>query len=94
MTFEWDPRKAVSNRRKHGVSFEMAARVFLDPNRIEVLDNREEYGEDRRITIGMVEPAILAVIYTVRGKNGETIRLISARRANEKETGAYGQVRS
>lgn len=42
MNFEWDERKAEINKRKHAVSFEVAVRVFLDPNRIEVYDDRED----------------------------------------------------
>ena len=80
MEFEWDPDKAQSNLRKHEVSFEEAARVFLDPNRIETFDGREAYGEDRWKTVGLVEPALLAVVYTVRGEDDEIIRLICARK--------------
>jgi uncharacterized DUF497 family protein len=47
MEFEWDSGKAEANLRKHRVSFEDAARVFLDPHRIETVDDRENYGEDR-----------------------------------------------
>jgi uncharacterized DUF497 family protein len=47
MEFEWDSGKAEANLRKHRVSFEEAARVFLDPQRIETIDDRENYGEDR-----------------------------------------------
>ncbi len=55
MKFEWDSDKAQSNLRKHQVSFEEAARVFLDPNRIETFDGREDYSEDRWKTVGLVE---------------------------------------
>ena len=44
MDFEWDAKNAVSNLRKHRVSFADAARVFLDPNRIETIDGRDAYG--------------------------------------------------
>ena len=47
MDFGWDAKKAASNLRKHHVNFEDAARVFLDPNRIETFDGRDAYGEDR-----------------------------------------------
>ena len=59
MDFEWDDEKATLNLRKHNVSFEDAARVFLDPNRIETFDGRDAYGEDRWRTVGIVEPATL-----------------------------------
>ena len=92
MTFEWDPVKAESNLRKHGVGFEDAARVFLDPLRIETQDEGEAYGEHRWKTIGYVEPALLAVVYTLRGKDDETIRLISARKADAYERAQYSEI--
>jgi uncharacterized DUF497 family protein len=85
MEFEWDSGKAEANLRKHRVSFEEAARVFLDPQRIETVDDRENYGEDRWKTVGLVEPALLAVVFTVRGKDENLIRLISARKADAHE---------
>jgi uncharacterized DUF497 family protein len=92
MDFEWDAGKAAANLRKHRVSFKDAARVFLDPNRIEAYDGRNSYGEDRWKTIGMVEPALLAVVYTVRGKDGDSIRLISARKADAHERTQYREI--
>jgi uncharacterized DUF497 family protein len=92
MEFEWDQDKARSNLRKHQVSFEEAARVFLDPNRIEAFDGRETYGKDRWRTVGLVEPALLAVVYTVRGEGEEIIRLISARKADCDEQAQYREI--
>jgi uncharacterized DUF497 family protein len=89
MNFEWDDRKAALNLKSHGVSFEDAMLVFYDFGRIEVYDGRENYGEDRWATIGLVWSAALYVVYTVR--NEETIRIISARKANEKERQQYRQ---
>ena len=89
MRISWDKSKNASNQRKHGVSFNVAARVFLDPDRIEIYDDREDYGENRWITIGAVESALLVVVYTVRDVGSEMIRLISARRANAQERKAY-----
>jgi uncharacterized DUF497 family protein len=87
------PRKAELNLRKHQVSFEEAARVFLDPNRIETYDGQEDYGEDRWKTIGLVDPALLAVVYTIRGdEDGETTRLISARKADTYEQAQYREI--
>jgi uncharacterized protein len=90
MDFDWDTTKAATNRRKHGVSFEDAARVFFDPARIETFDGRDAYGEDRWKTVGSVELALLAVVYTVRG--GDTIRLISARKADARERAQYREI--
>ena len=89
MEFEWHPDKAQKNLRKHGVSFDDAVRVFWDTHRIESFDGREAYGEDRWITIGLVEPALLAVVYSIRGSDGEIIRLISARKADPHERTLY-----
>jgi uncharacterized DUF497 family protein len=94
MEFEWHPDKAESNWRKHRIRFEDAARVFLDPNRIESFDGREAYGEDRWKTVGLVEPALLTVVYTVRGKNGDIIRLISARKADTHERAQYREIQA
>jgi uncharacterized DUF497 family protein len=91
LRFSWDEHKNLTNQRKHRVSFEVAARVFVDANRIEQYDDQEDYGEDRWITIGIVGPALLAVVYPVRDEDGEVIRLISARRANAQEKRAYSQ---
>jgi hypothetical protein len=88
MQFSWDAVKDRTNQRKHGIRFETAARVFLDPNRIERYDDRVD-GEDRWITIGAVELVLLVVVYTVRGENGQDIRLISARKVNAQERKAY-----
>lgn len=82
MKFEWDPQKAAANLRKHKVSFEYAARVFLDPLRVDGVDTRENYGEDRWITVGYVEGRLLVVAYTERAG---VIRLISARKASVRE---------
>jgi uncharacterized DUF497 family protein len=92
MDFEWDEKKAASNLRKHGVSFQDAAEVFLDPMRIESFDGRDAHGEDRWKTVGLVEPALLAVVYTVRGEDGETIRVISARKADAHERAQYREI--
>jgi uncharacterized DUF497 family protein len=89
MTFEWDEEKATVNVAKHGIRFDYAARVFLDPYRVEMLDDREEYGEVRYKTIGMVESRVLVVIYTIRHGN---IRLISARRAERYEQRRYHEI--
>lgn len=66
--------------------------MFLDPNRIETFDGREPHGEDRWKTVGLVEPALLAVVYTVRGKDGDIIRVISARKADAHERTQYREI--
>lgn len=86
MEFEWDEEKATLNERKHGIPFPFATRVFLDEKRLEWIDTRRQYGEPRWITIGLIESVEIAVAYTVRG---ETIRLISARKAERHEREDY-----
>jgi len=86
MEFEWDERKARQNAAKHGVPFEYAARVFLDPARCDAADTRRDYGEQRRIALGEIEGRLFAVAYTLRGK---VVRLISARKASQRERRRY-----
>lgn len=92
MELEWDEDKAAHNLNKHLVAFDDAALVFYDELRIEMYDNREDYGEDRWITIGQASSTLLYVAYTVR--NGDTIRLISARKADEQERKKYREANS
>jgi len=89
MNVEWDSSKADFNLGKHGVAFEDAVHVFYDAGRIERHDGREDYDEDRWATIGLVYPAVLYVVYTVR--DGDSIRIISARKANGNEQKQYRQ---
>lgn len=86
MEFEWDERKADSNRSKHGVSFQEASWAFLDPNAIEYDDDRQDYGEMRTILIGKAASEVLFVVYTERGVR---TRIISARRATRHERQRY-----
>ena len=86
MEFEWDQKKAVLNERKHGVPFPFATRVFLDENRLEWTDTRRYQGEQRWITIGLIEDLEIIVAYTLRAG---AIRLISARKAERHEREDY-----
>ena len=92
--FEWDEAKNLSNRQKHGVSFEEASQVFRDPLYVSVQD-RVEDGELRWQTMGCVEDVLLlTVAHTVReerddGRSVEVIRIISARPATRKERRRY-----
>jgi uncharacterized DUF497 family protein len=62
--FEWDAVKAAQNVADHGITFEMARDVFKDPVAIEWLDDREDYGEDRYVIIGMVDSRLLYMSLT------------------------------
>ena len=92
INFEWDEFKANSNARKHGIRFEIAARVFADPLAMSAQD-RVENGECRWQTVGMVDGFLLVLVaHTIRhDDNTEIIRIISARRANKQERKHYEQ---
>ena len=82
---EWDDNKNQINIKKHGISFETAALVFADEERIEYYDKLHSQDEDRYIVLGCVQ-GILYVVYTMRG---EAARLISARMATPTERKIY-----
>ena len=85
LIFEWDSEKARINKRKHNVSFETAANVFLDENRIEQRDEEHSNEEDRWQVIGKVKE-VLFVVYTERE---DRTRIISARKADKEERRIY-----
>jgi uncharacterized protein len=83
--FEWDPKKAEANRRKHAIEFLDAVVVFDDDRGITLLD--ETPTEERYVTFGTdAQGRVLAVSYTLRGN---TIRIISARKATARERAQY-----
>jgi hypothetical protein len=86
MEFEWDEVKAESNWQKHQVAFEDVLTIFLDPDRLEKIDDRRDYNEQRFILIGQVQDVVLTIVYTKRNSN---LRIISARKAHRKERIAY-----
>jgi uncharacterized protein len=94
--FEWDSAKAASNLRKHRISFEIAMRVFADPQAYSDQDRIED-GEQRWQTLGrVVGRLLLLVAHTVseveeEGRAVEVIRIISARAATRKERRRYEQ---
>jgi uncharacterized DUF497 family protein len=85
--FEWHESKAAANLRDHGVSFELAKTVFRDPFAIERLDDREDYGEERFVIVGMVQGSV--VLYVAYTEREGRIRIISARRATQNEQDDY-----
>lgn len=87
MQFEWDPRKAAANLRKHQVSFEEAATVFLDDLSLTGDDPDHSLDEDRLVTFGLSSSgSLLVVAHTERGQR---IRIISARLATRSERRIY-----
>lgn len=91
MHFEYDGRKNAVNLAKHGIDLVDAAWVFADPMRLDAVDQHREYGEPRRVVVGEVLGRVWVVGYTLRG---EAVRLISARKANEREQKRYQDLRA
>jgi uncharacterized DUF497 family protein len=89
--FEWDARRAAVDHTKHGVSFEEAATVFGDPDALDGPDVHHSERESRFLRLGRAATGrVLIVAYTIRRRNdGESIRIINARRARRKERAAY-----
>ena len=86
LEFEWDEAKARINLEKHRVSFLIAAAIFLN-ERLERIDDREEYGEVRWIALGRVESDVYRVVYTWRDEN--LVSLISTQKASKDEREIY-----
>jgi uncharacterized DUF497 family protein len=87
VNFEWDPRKAARNRRKHGVSFHEAATVFGDPLALTFHDPDHSVAEQRLITVGMSSAG--RVLIVAHSERGENIRIISARKTTRGERKHY-----
>ena len=85
MAFEWDEDKRARNLDKHGVDFVDAVLLFDGPT-LERVDARRSYGETRVVALGEVNGIVLCVVYAPRG---ETVRIISARKASRHERQAY-----
>lgn len=87
MKFDWDPKKAKANLRKHGVSFDEAATTFLDPYAVSGPDPDHSVDEERYITFGYSQRTrLLAVCHTYRPG---AIRIINARRVTRSERKIY-----
>lgn len=87
MEFEWDPRKAAANERKHDVPFQEAVTVFGDPLAITFEDPDHSMNEKRYITFGLSkQERLLVVSHTERG---ERTRIINARQLTRKERRIY-----
>lgn len=88
MTFEWDENKNDTNKKKHGVSFEMAVRVFLDDKRIEKFDEEHSTLDEERVNIIGRVSGLLILFVVATDKSGKT-RIISARKAEPEEEAEY-----
>ena len=89
LRFEWDPKKAQSNLRKHGVSFEDAQTVFADENAKLIDDPDHSEEEDRFVLLGFSSSLRLLVICHCYRSAGKLVRIISARKAEGRERNAY-----
>ena len=89
--FEWDPAKAASNVRKHGVCFEEALTVFYDDFAVQFFDALHSTEEDLFIMLGMSSSANLLLVCHCERNGGDVIRIISARKATKKESAYYEQ---
>ena len=89
MEYEWDEAKAAVNLAKHGISFTAAARALEDPRKIEWLDDRFDYGEERIQSLCIDQGTVLFVVTVVPKEN--VCRIISARKATRHEQEKYFQ---
>jgi uncharacterized DUF497 family protein len=87
MRFTWDAVKERRNRRKHGVAFQEATTVFADPLAVTIPDPDHSVREERLLTVGQTTAGRLLVVCHV--ERGDTIRIISARRATTDERQNY-----
>ncbi len=88
MRFEWDEEKNAVNIYNHKIGFADVPPIFNNPMLVE-LDEREDYGEDRWIGIGILRNIVAVVVFTEPRQ--DTIRIISARKANKHERKRYEQ---
>ncbi|MCR4303255.1 MAG: BrnT family toxin [Gallionella sp.] len=88
--FDWNPVKAASNMRKHGVSFEEAQSVFYDEFAVQFFDEESSEAEDRFLMLGLSDEVRLLIVCHCEREQGSTIRIISARKATKNE-GKYYQ---
>jgi len=89
LRFEWDPRKAKLNAKKHGVTFEEAVSVFADERARLIDDPDHSEDEDRFILLGLSASLRLLVVCHCARESGGVIRLISARKAEPTESRQY-----
>jgi len=88
--FEWDPLKAAANLKKHAVSFEGAQSIFYDEFAVQFFDDEHSTNEDRFLMLGLSSKARLLLVCHCEQESANTIRIISARRATNRESAFYG----
>ncbi|MEI6832513.1 MAG: BrnT family toxin [bacterium] len=87
--FSWDRQKDLSNRVKHGISFDEASSVFLDEQARLIADPDHSANEDRFVLLGLSYAMRLLIVVHVYQDNDEIIRIISARKATKSESQNY-----
>ncbi len=88
--FEWDSAKAASNKKKHGIRFEEAKSVFYDDFAVQFYDSdSSEPEEDRFLMLGLSSEARVLIVCHCERDSGNTIRIISARKATKNECKFY-----
>ena len=87
--FEWDAVKAAANLKKHPVSFEEAKSIFFDEFGVQFFDEAHSANEDRFLMLGMSSTARLLLVCHCERDHGATIRIISARKATQRESAFY-----
>ncbi|WP_334181140.1 BrnT family toxin [Methylobacter sp.] len=86
MNFKWDENKSGICFDQPGFDSAYVVQAFIDPNRLIKKDNRWDYAEDRYQLLGSIAQRMFCIVYTLRGS---TIRIISARKANQREVNRY-----
>ena len=89
LRFEWEPRKASANLKKHGISFEEAKSVFYDESAKLISDPDHSEDEDRFILLGVSHSLRVILVCHCYRSEGNVVRIISARKATPKESKAY-----
>jgi uncharacterized DUF497 family protein len=94
LRFEWDEKKARSNVRRHGVSFEEARTVFLDEDALQIPDVDHSDEEDRFVMLGLSSRLRILVVCHCYREDDAIIRIISARKADREERRQYEERRT
>ena len=87
--FEWNPSKAVSNKKKHNISFEEARSVFYDDFAVQFYDEENSDTEDRFLMLGLSNESKLLLVCHCEKEEGDIVRIISARKATNNESKLY-----
>ena len=87
MQFEWDEQKRISNAHKHGIDFRDAIAIFAG-DRVLMEDDRFDYGEQRFVSLGLLQGRVIVVVHV---EQGQVTHIISARKATKYEQSIYFQ---